>query len=303
MRLADLGILVLLGAIWGASYLFIRVAVPPLGPFALVEVRVLVAGLSLLLYAAAIRQLPDFRQRWRQFLLLGAINSAAPFTLISAAELHVTAALAAIINATTPLFAALVAAAWMNERLTPRKAAGLVIGLVGVIAVVGWSPLVLDAPVLWSIAAMLAASLSYAVGGVYAARGFAGIPSLTMSIGQQLGAAAVLLVPAATRWPARWPGTGVTVAVAVLALVCTAFAYLLYFRLIRSVGPTRTMSVTFLVPVFGVFWGALFLGEAISAGTLAGLAIILAGIVLVSGIQWPAPAVRRAARTGGGRHL
>lgn len=303
MRLADLGILVLLGAIWGASYLFIRVAVPALGPFALVEVRVVLASLTLLLYAAATRKLPDFRRRWPQFLLLGVINSAVPFVLISAAELHLTAALAAIVNATTPLFGALVAAGWLNERLTLRKAAGLVFGLAGVVVVVGWSPLVLDAPALWSVAAMLAAALAYAVGGVYAARGFRGIPSLTMSIGQQLGASAALLIPAAALAPERWPSAGVTGAVLALALVCTAFAYLLYFHLIRSVGPTRTMSVTFLVPVFGVLWGGLFLGEAVRAGTLVGLGIILAGIVLVSGVRWPAAAGRRLVRTGGERHL
>jgi drug/metabolite transporter (DMT)-like permease len=282
MRPKDLGALILLGALWGGSFLFIRVAVPALGPFVLMELRVGFAALVLALYAVAVGRLPKLRARWREFLIIGTVNSAIPFSLIAAAEINLTASLAAILNSTTVMFTAVVAAVWTGEPLTARKVVGVVSGIVGVAVLVGWDPIPLNGIVLLSVGAMLGASLAYALGAVYVKRTFAGTPPMTMAIGQQTASAAVLLPLAAVSLPGERPSLAVALSVLGLALLSTAIAYLLYFRLIESVGPTSTVTVTLLVPVFGLLFGVLILDEPFGVGTLAGLAIILSSIALVT---------------------
>ncbi|HET7477998.1 MAG TPA: DMT family transporter [Rubrobacteraceae bacterium] len=287
----DLAALLLLGVLWGGSFLFIRVAVPALGPFALMEGRTALAAAVLLLCAVVVGRLPKLRAYWRQFLILGAVNSAAPFTLIAFAQLELTASLAAILNSMTVLFTALVAAFWTGEPLTTSKLAGVLIGVAGVAVLVGWDPVALSGTVIISIAAMLVASFFYAVGSTYAKKTFAGRPPLEMAIGQQGGAALVLIVPALTTLPpVPLPGGAPSWTVALcllgLAVLSTAVAYLLYFRLLTNVGPTSTVTVTFLVPVFGLLFGVGLLGEPFGFGTLAGLAIILVSVALVTDFRF-----------------
>lgn len=289
MNVRDLGALFLLGALWGGSFLFIRVAVPALGPALLMELRVFLAAVALVLYAVTLGRLGGFRSRWRQFLILGGLNAALPFTLIAAAEINLTASLASILNATTPLFTAVVAALWIGEPLTARKAVGLMLGVTGVAVLVGWNPQTLSGVVILSVCASLAAALAYGLGGVYAKRAFSGVPPLTMAVGQQAAAAAILLPLAAATLPTEPPSVTVAASVFALALLSTAFAYLLYFRLITNVGPTRTLTVTFLVPVFGVFFGVLLLDEPLGTGTLLGMGIILASVALVTGVSLKVP--------------
>ena len=274
----------MLGALWGGSFLFIRVAVPALGPFLLVELRVGLAVAVLFLYAVAVGSMPKIRGRWRSFLVLGFLNAAVPFSLISAAEIHLTASLAAILNSTTVMFTAIVAAVWMGDALTARKAIGIVLGIVGVSVLVGWDPLPLNGAVLLAVAAMLLASLSYALGATYAKRSFSGIPPLGMAIGQLSGAVVLLLPMAVVSVPERAPSTVVTFSMLGLAFLSTAVAYLIYFRLIENVGPTSTVTVTLLVPVFGLLFGVLLLEEPFGLGTLEGLGIILTSVVLITGI-------------------
>jgi drug/metabolite transporter (DMT)-like permease len=284
MGARDLGALILLGALWGGSFLFIRVGVPELGPFVLVELRVGIAAVGLVLCSAVLGRSPKVRVRWKQFAILGAVNAAIPFSLISAAELHLTASLAAILNSTTVMFTALVAAVWMGDHLTMRKAVGVVLGIVGVAVLVGWDPIALNWAVVLSVGAMLAASLSYAVAAVYAKRTFAGSPPLAIAVGQQIAASTLLLPLAAVSLPGELPSVAATVSVVALALLSTAVAYMLYYRLIENVGPTSTSTVTLLVPVSGLILGVLVLDEPFGLGTLAGLAIILSSVVLVTGI-------------------
>jgi drug/metabolite transporter (DMT)-like permease len=288
MRPRDFAGLIMLGALWGGSFLFIRVAVPALGPFLLVELRAGLAAAALLLYVLAAGSMPKIRGRirgrWRSFLVLGFLNAAVPFSLISAAEIHLTASLAAILNSTTVMFTAIVAAAWMGDALTARKAIGIVLGIVGVSVLVGWDPLPLNGIVLFAVAAMLLASLSYALGATYAKRSFSGIPPIGMALGQ-LGGAVVLLLPlAVVSVPESAPSSVVTFSMLGLAFLSTAVAYLIYFRLIENVGPTSTVTVTLLVPVFGLLFGVLLLEEPFGPGTLAGLGIILTSVVLITGI-------------------
>ena len=272
-----------LGALWGGSFLFIRVAVPSLGPLLLMELRVGIASLALVLFAAAVGRRPKLRARWRQFLLIGTLNAAIPFTLIAAAEIHLTASLAAILNSTTVMFAAVAAAVWSRDPLTARKVVGIVLGVIGVAVLVGWDPVELDGAVLLSVGAMLAASLSYGISAVYVKRTFVGVPPLGMAIGQLTGATVVLFPFAALSVPGESPPPAATASVLALALLSTALAYLFYFRLITNVGPTSTVTVTLLVPVFGLLFGVLFLDEPFGPGTLAGLGIVLGSVVLVTG--------------------
>ncbi len=282
----DLAALVTLGALWGASFLFIRVAVPALGPFVLVGLRVGLAALVLALFAAATRRPLKLRGLWGPLLFLGFANTAVPFALISASEVHLTASLAAILNSTTVLFTALVAAVWLGDTLTYRKMLGVVFGVFGVAVLVGWDPLPLSPAVLLSVAAVLGASFCYGVGGVFTKRTFAGVPPLTLAVGQQTAAAGVMIPVGFADLPGQTPSLAVALCVLGLAVLSTAVAYLLFFYLINSAGPTATSTVTLLVPVFGLVFGVLFLNEPVGVGTIAGLAVILSSVVLITGIRF-----------------
>lgn len=271
-----------LAAIWGSSFLFIRIGARAIGPAALVELRVLLAALALGLFAAVSRRPIRILHMWWQYLVLGATNAAIPFMLIASAELRLDAGFAAILNATTPLFTALVAWAWVKEPFTPGKLAGVLLGVAGVGILVGVGSGG-RGPGLWLPASLsLLAALSYGVAGVFASRHFHGESPLDMAIGQQLAASLLALPMSLTALPRTWPGGTVLFSVLMLAIVCTAFGYLLYFALIHSVGALRTATVTFLVPAFAVVWGALFLAEAVSLRMVLGLIVILSSIALVA---------------------
>ena len=290
MKPIHYGALLVLGAVWGASFLFIGVAVPEFGPLRLMFLRVLIAGLLLLVVArltlrqTGLRETLRLRENWRKYLIVGLLNSALPFTLIAFSELRLSVSLAAILNSTTPLFTALVAAAWGSERLTGRKIMGVLLGVIGVGVLVGGAPLTLDRGILMAVLASLLAALAYGMGTVYAAKHISSLPAAYASTAQLLAAAVWLVVPAAVA-PAIRPSPLAVGALAALILVSTTFAYLLYFFLLRNVGPTRTASVTFLVPVFGSTWAVLFLHEPFSLSMLLGLAIILLSVGLVMGAR------------------
>jgi drug/metabolite transporter (DMT)-like permease len=283
MKPVHIAALVLLGAIWGASYLFIRVAAPALGPLVLMALRVGIAVLVLIFYALSVRDLPDVRSRWFVFLTVGFFNSALPFALIAYAQLTLTASLASILNATTPLFTAIVAALWIREALTWQKIVGVLMGIVGVILLVSGSPLEINSGLWLAVFASLTAALSYGVGTVYASRGFVGLKPLHGAIGQLGGSAVLLFVPAVLTVPSTPPSGEGILALLALALLSTSFAYLLYFFLLNNLGPTRTATVTFLVPVFGTIWGVLFLRESFNLMMLVGMAVILGSVWLVIG--------------------
>jgi drug/metabolite transporter (DMT)-like permease len=294
----NLAALVLLAAIWGSSYLFIRVAVDPLGPLMVALARVGTAGLGLTAYALLSGKQDGFARLDRRFLMLGLGNAAVPYVLIAFAELHLTASMAGILNATTPLFAAVVVAIWSHERITPRVILGIALGITGVAVLVGWNPGPLTGIVLLAVVAMLLSSLSYAMTTVYAKRSLHGVSSLRAAMGQQIGAV-VLLAPFTAGAAAAGAGEGtpsfkVVLAVLALGLLCTSFAYLLYFHLIAAVGPVNTASTTFLIPVFSILWSAIFLDETIRPVMLLGLAIILCSVTLVTGQRLPGIGAQRA---------
>ena len=285
MNTKQIGALLLLSALWGGSFLFMRIAAPVLGPVLLIELRVLIAGVALLVYMLVTRSAFDLRARWKHYLVIGIINSAIPFTLIATAELYLTAGLAATLNATSPLFGAVVAAIWINEALTKKKVIGLALGLLGVSILVGWSPFPFSLTLAVSVAASLAAAACYGIGGVYTKVYMQGASSKAVATCSQLGAALVLL-PLTFVAPSRHAPTPIVLlAVVALALLCTAVAYLLYFWLIEHAGPTRALTVTFLAPIFGVLWGTVLLSEPLSLSTFVGFGIILMGTGFVTGVR------------------
>lgn len=279
-----LGLLALAG-LWGASFLFIRVAVPVLGPTLLVELRVFIAALSLMLYALVIRKRVDILSKWKPYLILGLINAAIPFTFISVAELQLSAALAAILNATTPMFTALVARVFLSEKLNVMKFIGLILGIFGVMVGVGGASGFQHSNAFGWALCSLAAALAYAFGGVYSSRTFKSEPPIHLAIGQQL-AAGIWILPFAFIHPVKFPlHASVVFSVLALAILSTGLAYLIYFRLMSRIGPVKTMSVTFLVPIFGLVWGFLFLHEALTWHLLLSLIIILASVGFISNPQ------------------
>lgn len=287
MSPTQLAALIALGAIWGASYIFIRVAVEPFGPAPLMFIRVALSAMILLAYAR-LRRIPlDIRRHWRRFLLLGFFASALPFTLIGWAELTVTASLAAILMSTTPLFTALVAAVGLGERLTLYKLIGALLGIIGVTLTVGGAPMEMNAEALAATAALLAATFSYSLGGVFAKRSFSGVNSMSLSTGQLIGSAFILAPVSLVDLPPQEISSAALLAVLALVVFCTAVAYQLYYYLIISAGPIKALTVTLLVPIFGVIWGALFLRERISPGMIAGLLIVLFSVGLVTGMISP----------------
>jgi drug/metabolite transporter (DMT)-like permease len=285
MNAKQIGALLLLSALWGGSFLFIRIAAPVLGPVLLIELRVLIAGVALLLYMLVTRSPLDLRARWRHYLVIGIINSAIPFTLIATAELFLTAGLAATLNATSPLFGAVVAAMWIKEALTKKKVIGLALGLLGVSVLVGWSPFPFSVTLAVSVAASLAAAACYGIASVYTKVYIRGASSKAVATCSQLGAA-LFLLPLTFVAPSKHAPTPIVLlAVVALALLGTAVAYLLYFWLIEHAGPTRALTVTFLAPVFGVLWGTVLLSEPLNLSTFIGFGIILIGTGFVTGVR------------------
>lgn len=283
MKGQEFGALVLLAAIWGISFLLIDIAAPVLGAIVLVAARMLIASGALMLYVVAThRPRPALRGSWKAYLVLGALNSALPLTLEALAVVQLTPALTAILATTAPLFTALAAVIWLGERLTLSKSAGLLLGLFGVGVLVGWSSLPLTVAVIGGILSALLASLSYALGGIYARVTFRGTPALSLAIGQELFAGLLLVPLALASPPASVPALPVVTATVTLALVMTAGGNLLYFYLIDRIGPTKTQTVSFLIPVFALLASVLFLDEPMTAGTLLGLGIIFGSVALVT---------------------
>lgn len=286
MNAASLARLTLLAALWGASFLFMRVAAPVLGAAQTAFGRVALAALGLLCVAWLTRLPLRFRGMLISTLVLGVLNSGLPFLLFAAAATNLPAGYSAILNATAPLMAALIGFAAFGERLGLSKALGLGLGLTGVAALARVGPVDISAVVLWSIAACLAATACYGLSGQLTKRWInerGGLDNRITALGSQSGALLVLLPLAAWQrasQPSAWleAGPGVWGAIAGLGLLCTALAYVLYFRLISDVGPLKALTVNFVVPPFGVFWGWLILGEQPTLAHAAGAGLI--GIAL-----------------------
>ena len=295
MRFPDLARLIALAAIWGASYLFVRMGVPALGTAWYTELRVAVACLAMLIYAWTISFDLDLRRNLHAYLAMGVLNTALPWALYAYAGHYIGAGYMAMINGTTPSFGAVCGAIWLGERLTGRKALGLLLGALGVALIVGFGPIEFTQQVAMAALACVLASVLYALGPTYIKKRATGVPPLTMSVGSLMVATLAVLPFLPAPPPPEAFSVEVTIAILGAGLLCSAVAFLLYFRLITNVGPTKTLSVNFLIPVFGVLWGIVFLNEEIRPIMALGIAFVLGGIALVLGYmpRRRLPAARR----------
>ena len=291
ISLIDLGSLLYLGAVWGAAFLFFRIAAPQVGAVWAAEIR-LAIGAAVLLAVAGPRTVAAMRGRVVAFFLLGALFAAIPFTFISYATVTLPAGFTSLLAAATPLFTAVIAAAFMGQRITPRVSAGLAVGVLAVVVLVGWSPLEPGITTLLAVAAGLGAPASYAIAGNFVRARLWDVPPLELATGMlTTGALVVLPVALLTGMPGT-PQLDGLIALIAVGTVSTALAWPLFFRVLRRTTPVAASTVTFIVPAFGVAWSAILLAEPVGAGLIAGFGLILLSLMLVLGML-PTPRLRR----------
>lgn len=274
--------LLLLAALWGGSFLFMRIAVPELGPIWLIELRVLLSGITLLPLLLSQGLLPQMQLHARSLFIVGVLNSALPFSLLAFTALSLPAGTTAILNGTVPFFGVAVAYVWFREQLSLNRIVGLLLGFAGVIVLVGWRSAAVTPGFLLAIATGLCAALMYAIAAPYIRLKLNGVPSLVIATGSQLSAAVFLLPLLPFTQPDSLPSGNTVLSVVGLAILSTSLAYILYFRLIHAVGSTRALTVAYLIPLFAMLWGALVLSEAITPSMVLGGALILFGTAIAN---------------------
>ena len=284
MHTRDVIDLITLGAIWGASFLFMRVAAPQFGAVPLIAARVAIAAGFLLVLMARRGGVDRLYRNAGRLTFLGAINSAIPFSLFAYAVLSVTAGFASVLNATAPLFGALVAFIWLRDRPAPMRIAGLIVGFLGVLVLV-WGRLSVggDGGGM-AVLAGLSAAILYGISANYAKTQLSDVDPFVIATGTLIAATVLLLPLAILLWPQTPPSPASWVSAVLLGVFCTGIAYVLYFRLLSRVGPSKTLAVTYLIPAFGVLWGHLLLDEPITASMVVGCAVILLGTTLATGM-------------------
>lgn len=276
--------LVTLAALWGASFLFMRMGAPEFGPIVLIFLRTGIAAIFLLPFVLLSRKWTFIKENALLMFTVGVVGTAVPFSLLSYAVLSVSAGYASILNATAPIFTAIIAWLWVKDELSLSAVIGLVVGFSGVAILTfddqGSSSGVSLLPVL----AGLGATFCYGIGANFTKQKLSHVHPLALACGSQLGATISLLPLSIWLWPAQIPGQQAWISVVLLGIACTAFAFILYFRLIANVGVNKAITVTYLIPFFGVIWGMIFLDETLTLFMLAGGLFILTGVALSTGI-------------------
>lgn len=302
MSLNVLADFVLLSAIWGASFLFMQLAVGDFGIFATAWVRVATGALFLLPLVALHGQFGLLRRHWKETFVCGVLNSGIPFALYAFALMSISTGLSSILNATTPMFGALVAWIWLRDRPDASRLAGLAVGFAGVALLASqkasFKPAASGIAPFWAVLACLGSCLCYGLAASYTKKRLGGLPPLVTATGSLLGASLGLALPALWLAPVRMPGATAWLAVLAAGVLCTGVAYVLYFRLIERAGPARALAVPFVVPVFAVVYGAVFLRETITLWMVGCGLVIVAGTALSTGIVRLPGLARRAAAPG-----
>ncbi|TAG48571.1 MAG: hypothetical protein EAZ30_05210 [Betaproteobacteria bacterium] len=283
--------LMVLGAVWGAAFMFMRIAAPEFGALALAGARVVIACVVMLALVAVFRYPMHFRSHWKQYLAVGGVNTAIPFIAYCFAALYIPSGYSAIANSTTPIWSALIAWLWFKQSLGFSKWVGIALAFIGVVALVGLQPVRVTPMVIAGMVACLAAAAMYATASFLIKRFLSDVPGIVGATGMVWGATIWLALPALWAAPATVPSVGAWSAVAALALGCTAAAYVLFFNLIQTIGPQRASSVAFLFPAFAAFWGWLFLNEPVTVNMVLGMLLVLVGTALVSAQGVPADRV------------
>lgn len=284
MKAKDVIDLVLLAAVWGASFLFMRMGAPEFGVIALVQLRMLIAAfflLPILMLRVGLKELPS---NWKPLTMLGFYNSAIPFLLLTYSTLYVTAGFSSVINATAPLWGALVAWLWLSERLNNIAIIGLVIGFIGVGVLAGDADSLANPGSTLAVVAAGGGAFFYGIGANYAKRYTRHLNSLSVATGSMLFPAIILAPLAIVYWPDVMPSLRAWGATIAMGIASTGFAYILYFRLIANVGPAKAITVAYLIPAFAVIWGALILDETVTILMIIGCMIIFLGTALVTGV-------------------
>ncbi len=283
MSYTDLGRLVLLAALWGGSFLFMRIAAPEFGALPMAFIRCAIAALFLLpiVYWRGVD--PHWRHHWQAIALVGVLNTAIPFAFYGFASLHLGAGSLSVVNATTPMFSALIAWLWLQERLSYGAMVGVMLGFVGVTVLSGGSEG--DTQATWlALLAGLGATCMYGIGGCYTRKYLRGVRPLTVATGSLISASLAVMPLALWQWPEGEVQALHWWAMAGLGILSTGIGYILYYGLINSAGVNKAVSVTYLIPLFGIFWGAMLLEEQLSANLLIGGSLILLGIALTTGL-------------------
>lgn len=282
MKGSDIAETLLLAALWGGSFLFLRIAAPVLGPVWLIEIRVLLAGVALLPLFMRANLWEIARCKAIPLFVVGVLNSALPFLLLAFASISLPAGFTSILNATAPLFGTVVAAVWLKERLTVARMIGFAVGFAGVTVLVGWNGVTMTANFWIAVGAGLVAALMYAIAAPYTKQQLTGVPPIAIATISQLSAAIFLLPALPFTSPATVPAVNIWLAVVCLSLFSTAIAYLLYFRLIQNIGSTKALTVTYLIPVFAMLWGAIALDEPITSAMVFGGGLVLLGTAIAN---------------------
>jgi drug/metabolite transporter (DMT)-like permease len=283
MSAADLAKLVFLSAIWGGSFIFLRIAVPETGPLLATALRTSLAGIALLVFAAAANVPMHWRANLKAYAVVGLFAGVIPFSCFSFAALHLPAAHSAVLNATAPLFGAAFSVVWLSERLTPRKLAGLLLGVIGVAILVGAGTLALSATVLIAIAACLLAAACYALSSIIVKRTGqpGGIHPIAMAAGSLVVAGLMMAPTVPFALPPALPSMRALASIAALSLLSSGLAQALFIPLIVKIGPIRAMCVSFLIPLFSMLWGVIVLDETVGWPTFAGAAVVLVAMAMV----------------------
>lgn len=286
MRLRDLLLILFLAALWGSTALLVRFASEDVDAAFITGMRLAIGAAGMLVYGVARGEFPSLRARLLPYVLMGLLNAALPIGLGAFAATRLPVGVTAILFAPTPLFSALVAAVWLKERLSLTKVAGILLGLAGVVILIGWVPFEVDAEAIAGIAAALGSCVCYGLASTLAQVGFRGEGSLRITTGQLVTASVWSMPLALASWPARFPSAGTVVILLVFGLISTSLGFLLFFGLFERIGAVRTQMVGLLIPCFGVIWGVVFRAEPVTLNIVAGLVIVLASVMLVTGFTF-----------------
>ncbi len=277
-------ILLILGAIWGSSFLFARITVGEFGAIPLSAVRSLIAAAVLFPMMLLSGGWKQFVAYWKHFIVLGLISTALPFTFITLTTQYSTAGFASILNSFTSIMSALIAWIWLKEYLSIQAILGICLSFIGVVIMVVDTQSISSELILLPVLTGLGAAFFYGLTGNYSKKYTDGLPSIVSATGCQVFAALFLVPPAIFLWPDNTISTGGWINAVILGLMCTALAFILFFQLLEKIGIVRTMIVTYLIPLFGVFWGFLFLDELITLNITIGAMLILAGVAMTTGV-------------------
>lgn len=281
MRVVNVFQLIVLAAVWGSSFIFMRILAPAIGPVKTADLRILIGGLALVVWFIIKKKDLKWREYWKIYLIVGILNAAVPFILYAFAALYIPASYSSILNAMAPVFGVVFAAFWLKEKITAAKVIGLFAGVAGV-ALISWKgPVDMTLTAALAMGACLCAAMCYALAGVYMKLKTAGMNSFYIAACSQLLAGVVI-------FPFNFTESGevelswfIVANILFFALVCTSLAFVIYFKLLEEVGPAKALTVTFLIPVFGILWGWMFLNEVITLSVIAGTLLIISGTVFI----------------------